>query len=657
MFRISHFIASTILLCLLSINTALSFGDLIPNPLLYNEMPFDVINYDVNLDLRNYSNREVSGNCEITVERLQIYDGDYFIFHLNTLKVISITANDIPVSYSTYGEESSPEFHYRVQYPDAVTNEVVFSIQYEGKVSAENGGTFSWGGVHYEEAVFYALGVGFVAPYISTTRHWMPCFDLPQDKATFNATFKVPADFKVASNGLLTDVKTNEDGSEEYQWVQHYPAATYLLTFAAGPYQLLDYTNYKIPIQVFSLMTDSAKSDFAYSEVSDMNDCFESLFGAYPFEKIGYTNVSKGAMEHQTMISMPRSTIVKLNSTNNSNNVIAAHELSHMWFGNMVTPIDFRHTWLNESFATYCESLWLRCRDGFSAYLINQKYKADYYLKNISQTEGIFPLFDYPRDIPSSNYPQTIYEKGAVVLGMLSWELEKSGHSFEQIMRKYLNIFAYGNAQTKDVFRILESETGENWDWFAEQWVYKAGWPKFEIIFEDFQNNQYSSKMQIRQIQKGDLFKNIPFEITFYINDGTKKSKVIPISHEITDYTLDGIDDFSIDSIKVNEGNIVAGLYELNEIRILTSVNNDLIVKPELFQKDDYFCINVESEGGLANVSIVDIFGRSIVNYEKQLNSGMNSIRFLFNNQNSATYFINLLIDNKYYTYKTNILR
>ncbi len=70
-------------------------------------------------------------------------------------------------------------------------------------------------------------------------------FDLPQDKATYKGTFKVPAHFQAASNGLLKEIRGTTDGAKEYVWEHNFPSATYMLTFAAGPYQLLDYKDYK----------------------------------------------------------------------------------------------------------------------------------------------------------------------------------------------------------------------------------------------------------------------------------------------------------------------------------------------------------------------------------------------------------------------------
>ncbi len=92
-----------------------------------------------------------------------------------------------------------------------------------------------------------------------------------------------------------------------------------------------------------------------------------NTFGQYPFlsEKYGMAEINfGGAMEHQTCTSYG-SFLVR---PNNSRDWVVAHELAHQWWGNLITPTDWRDIWLNEGFATYCEALWIEHVDGEQAY-------------------------------------------------------------------------------------------------------------------------------------------------------------------------------------------------------------------------------------------------------------------------------------------------
>ena len=73
-----------------------------------------------------------------------------------------------------------------------------------------------------------------------------------------------------------------------------------------------------------------------------MVNTFEKRFGKYPFEKVGYVNTPIGSMEHETMISFDMQLVKNNYSIRDTENITAAHELSHQWFGDMVTCRDFR---------------------------------------------------------------------------------------------------------------------------------------------------------------------------------------------------------------------------------------------------------------------------------------------------------------------------
>ncbi|MFA5512150.1 MAG: M1 family aminopeptidase [Candidatus Kapaibacterium sp.] len=651
-----------ILACMAAMGQNLSAEDIIPNPQKYQDMPFDVLSYELNLDLRDYKTKTVIGICTVKVTRNYEVFGNYFIFHLNSLKISSLYMNGVESEYSSYGNEGDADFHYKTAFPEDAGDTVIYIINYSGKMSAETNGVFNWGGVHYEEGATYSLGVGFHAPYISMTRHWMPCFDLPQDKALFKGTFRVPEDIVAASNGLLKELNILDDGSKEYVWVHDFPAATYLLAFAVARYTVVNNFDYKLPLEIYSLQVDSARSEFVYSEVPAMNDCFESYFGDYPFEKIAYANVTKGAMEHQTLISMPRSLVVNLDSKKNSNNETAAHELSHMWFGNMVSPKDFRDVWLNESFATYCESLWNKCRNGNSAYLSSQKTKLENYLNFTIKEEGVLPLYDFSRTVPSSNYPQTIYIKGAVIVGMLNYILNRDYEAglslitFEEFISNYLSKYAYSNVNTDEFISLLSESTGHNYDKFAEQWIYGVGYPKFDIIFDDLKYDKYSNGLSIIQVQEGIIYTEVPLELTFYV-DGNEFTKVFMIDDEVTHIKLEDISDYSIDSLVANSGKEVVALYEINNIGTATSVNRDLHSKIEFFHSNGQIIINYSSVNGLAEFSLINTLGEIIKLNNAGSKPGMNSITINLSDYPQGVYILSALIDGQQFTEKISIIR
>ncbi|MBK7033690.1 MAG: hypothetical protein IPH49_10590 [Ignavibacteria bacterium] len=239
--------------------------------------------------------------------------------------------------------------------------------------------------------------LGFSNNYVSTTQHWLACYDHPSDKATFFARFIVPfSPWKVASNGM--EIYTRPpwpEGKAVYTWSESHPTSTYLLTFAVAPYRMIEMDGV-VPHVFYTLSRDSARSARSYSLVPRMTQTFANIYGEFPFDKVGYCNTAKGAMEHQTMISFP----VSIAQRNDTINATAAHELAHQWFGDCVSPLDFRYAWLTESFATYSECAWLEELRGDSVYRKAVQEKATNYIRNISLRWRVCSLWRTSRAQP-----------------------------------------------------------------------------------------------------------------------------------------------------------------------------------------------------------------------------------------------------------------
>lgn len=517
----------------------------ISGPLNFVQQPFDVLHYDAWLDLTKAPSPEMTGICEITLW----WPGDPasgpFYFHLRGLHVDSVYYDGVPTTAVEHETVESPIYHYTITPPVAARagDTATIRIHYSGRMERERGGV--WGGVTSSGTSLFAMGVGFSNNYLSATQHWLPCYDHPSDKATFRGRFLVKKDKAVASNGLLTS-RSPSDTTTLYDWNHSIPCATYLLTFAVDSYVPVEFPGEDVPMVVYSRRADTAATRVTFKLLPRMVRGFEERFGTYPFEKVGYVNTPIGAMEHQTMISFPRSLSVSRDTVNST----GAHELAHQWFGDLVSPLDFRHAWLNESFATFCESVWEEELKGWDAYLASQRSKGLEYMNRISRNEGIFPLYDFPRSSPSSNYPATIYEKGAVVVGMLRYELGDS--IFFAGIRDYLARYGYSTATTDDLRNVLEEHAGRPLGWFFNQWVSGRGWPVVDVTARATGTGQTIVDLRQTQADSLPVFVNLPVEIGFRTASGEMVYKVVRMNARTMTDVLDGIPEFT--AVTVNEG-------------------------------------------------------------------------------------------------------
>jgi aminopeptidase N len=329
----------------------------------------------------------------------------------------------------------------------------------------------------------------------SDARYWMPCFDEPWDKAERGCAVNIttPDSMSACSNGLL-DSTTTAGGLKTCWWSHHRPISTYLITFAASKWAVIKqwfrYTpSESVYIQNFVWPEDSTSAVSAFAHNVDMIDFFSDSmrYGRYPFEKYGMVEAypfNWGGMENQTM------TMVHRNWVRYGDDNGISHEMSHQWWGDMVTCQDWRNIWLNEGFATNSADLYTYHSQGRSAFLQSIQDEATEYFN--AEARNPRPVYDPPFYPDSIFEPGHTYYKGAWVQHMLRYVEGDTVWSqpgiFFEALRAYGDSFKYGNANTEDYKRIHEQMTGLELDWFFDEWIYDYGYPIYTLGWHGRQN-------------------------------------------------------------------------------------------------------------------------------------------------------------------------
>lgn len=551
----------------------------ISKPTEYIAQNFDVLHYSAIIDLTNLPTPTMKPSvCGIRYR--WIGTPDTFRFHLRSLTVDSViqTSTSFPtrrvVTALKRGSASDATFHYAVpaQSTDQVGDTINLQVYYSGTMTGEPlVNNYTWGGVQRDEDGIYALGVCFFCNYVSATQHWLPCYDHPSDKATSSFIFITDPSYKVASNGTLVN-DTVINGKLNTIWTMQEPSATYLLTFSAQKYTAIKSSHNGIPYLLYSLPRDTASTRISFKLLPRMVDTYSKLFIPYPFEKVGYMNTDKGAMEHQTMIAYPKG----LAQSRDTVNLVGAHELAHQWFGDYVTPYDFRDAWLTESFATYSESLWMEELRGNNGYQIEQQNKINSYIFQYARPgnpyfEGVFPIYDFNRTLPSSNYPRTIYEKGASVLGMLRYHIGDS--AFFGALRSYLRKHALGNATIDTIqqafAQAVAPELRPSIQSFFDEWIRGKGWATLRInALKSKTNNGWSAELSITQTQPDSMgtYTVLPVELSFRDNSNNVIHRVVYVNNKSVTLKLDSLNDFTV--VNTNAGMRVRSLIQVQPITI-----------------------------------------------------------------------------------------
>jgi len=338
--------------------------------------------------------------------------------------------------------------------------------------------------------------------------HWFPCFDYPNDKATSEILATVPSGFKVAANGRLVGVSEDKAaGTATYHWSQGLPHSTYLIFLAAAPYAVVRDSYRNLPVNYWVYPRDEHKVRPTYGKTPEMIAFFSQLFAYdYPWQKYDQVSVPLGggaestsatAMTHRIMVAEEDEPDFPAIG-------IVSHELAHQWWGDLITPRSWGHAWLNESFGTYSDYLYFRHDRGDDEGAVNLQNKLTAYLRE-AKTRYIRPIVSDRYDRPEDMFDSHSYPKGALVLHMLRSIL--GDEIFFKTLSQFLHRYAFDAVDTADFIRSVKTVTGQNLDWFFDQWLFKPGHPVFDLRSEW---DAVGKVVRLRVAQVQDFAKGVP---------------------------------------------------------------------------------------------------------------------------------------------------
>lgn len=641
---------------LMPISTIYAYENLPPSPLEDSNQPFDVLGYNIYLQKLDFETNYLQAYCIMDVEWLSESSAKdlTFYFHLESLTIDSAIAEffdesgelidrQVYIDLGLINADDEATRCYGLAFDEGIaSSQSKITVYYQGEMTTEQSGSFKWGGVQHIDSIMFHLGACFHTDYVSATRHWMPCYDHPGDKASYmihtdGAELSMPPNFAFL------------DGSNPYK------SATYLMAFAAGEFEVLEFTNPELnfPVRVYTRAEDKENSLKAYANTPDMILRFAEVYGDYPYDSLSYVNTPLGSMEHQTFIALAHSLIKGYTKNPTLAESTIAHELAHQWFGNLVTPRNFRHTWLTESFAEFSETYWLESHSR-KAYLDWMFEKSRGYAYTVSKNEGVFSLYDYEREAPSSNYARTIYDKGAVVLHTLR---EKLGDDkFFAGLRAYLDKYKYGNANTSEFTSAVEETTGEDLTKFWDTWVYGIGWPKLSVEYEliSKEDDIHRYKLYISQVQNPEWgrYDDMDVELSIFDKDYKKTQAIFRLEKEpqTIEITLNN----SLKSVIEGRDSIVS-LFSVEDVYPVSVNDNEAAASLTMYynSRSDAFIAVSSRELLNAEIAIIDIFGNFVISAEY---SGT-SIEVPAKHLQSGSYIFIVKNGNDYQSKKVNIVR
>jgi aminopeptidase N len=487
---------------------------------------YDVTFYDIDVT-PDIDKKYLTG--KIDIHFTTVNDFDTLLLDMDPcFKITSISSEHSSIKYKRKKDALFVVFKDKQKTGD----KNVIHISYEGKADSPD----KVATVHWEKDQNGKPYINTSSQGLGSYRLW-PCKYLLYDKPDSSAVrITVPKGLVAVSNGKLRKKEDNET-TVSYAWINHNPINIYNICF-----EVADFASFEIPYAngsayVFSYNEEKAKKHF--EQIPSIIKYLESVFGEYPWKNDGYKIIETpkvGGMEHQTAISC------QLNYINNNGvfDDLIVHETAHEWMGNNITAFDYSDVWIHESFANYCEFLYYEHVAGHKYYMHAMNWWLSHQKKRKNELNEV-PIVK-PEGVRYCSWAAerdgNIYAKGAYMLHTLRCTLED-----DTLFFKLLKTFYTENAKTivrtKTFTDHVNKITGQNYDWFFKQYLYKYKVPKLVYSFEKAKDSElFEFKYQWKDTDKD-------FVLPIWVADRNDTIKLFPTSELKKHTTMNGIN-FSI---------------------------------------------------------------------------------------------------------------
>ncbi len=415
-------------------------------------------------------------------------------------------------------------------------------------------------------------------------RRWIPLYDYPNDKVTHEFIITVPEGNKVLSNGRLVGVSEDHDaGTTTWHWSQEQPHATYLFMLAVGPLTVIEDSLGSLRINYWVYPEDVEDARWIFAKTPRMIAFFSDLF-EYPYPWAKYDQVTTphvgGGAEATSATILGDGVIHDRRAEQDfSWETVIAHEIAHQWWGDLITLREWSHTWLNESFGTYSDYLWTRHESGEDEGAWALLGKKNAYL-NEAHTRYQRPVVFNRYERPHDNFDSHTYPKGACILHQLRFILGDG--PFFRTLSAFLHEHAFEPVDTHDFMKTIKDVTGQNMDWFFEQYILSPGHPVFEIN-SSWDETRGRIRLDVAQVQNRDhgvpIYRT-PVQIGIVAASG-KRVETVWLEHERDTFFFDSTEKPLL--VRFDEGNwlLKEWTYQKSVEQLLYQVRHDDVIGRE----------------------------------------------------------------------------
>lgn len=486
----------------------------------------------------DWTNRQMEGKAIITAKPY-FYATDSLILDAKAMDIHSVTieGNSSKVAFINDGA------FLKIKLPKKYTNKEEYKVVIEYTANPEKVTQEGSSAISDAKGLYFINHDGadpnkhqeiWTQGETEASSVWFPTIDNPVEKTTHEIYMTVQDKFQTLSNGYLADSKPAKTGYRTDHWVMDKPHSTYLFMMTVGEFSIVkdswtrkDGTKMDVNYYVEKKYEEHAKAIFG--ETPRMLGYFSDLLGVeYPWAKYSQVVVRdyvSGAMEntsatiHGDFLYQTKREII-----DGGNESIIAHELFHHWFGDLVTCESWANLPLNESFANYSQYLWDEYKYGKEEADMNAYSEMEGYFLS-AQQGGHVDMIRYDYENKEDMFDGHSYNKGGRILNMLRTYV--GDEAFFAALKEYLTANAYQNTEIAHLRMAFEKVTGEDLNWFFNQWFLESGHP---IVRFEQNYNEVTKELELTIIQKQDFEKwplyRLPIMVDIYTSKGVQRELV-----------------------------------------------------------------------------------------------------------------------------------
>lgn len=470
---------------------------------------------------------------------------------------VKVDDRDHPCEFSVSVKQET----LRIELPREMSGDITLNIEYASHINDKMAGFYRSSYVEENTQRF----IGVTQFQESDARRAFPCMDHPLHKAVFEMELTVPETLQAIANTTISEEVSLGNGKKRIRFEPTPKMSTYLVFFGIGNFDIRQ-DDIDSRVRTATIPGRSEYSEYGLEFGRQALQFCEQYYRIdYPLSKmdlIAVPDFAFGAMENWGAITFRENLLLHypdITSKAGKERIceVIAHEIAHQWFGNLVTPSDWRYLWLNESFATYFGF-------GVVAHYHPQWGIWDQFVNNMTATalarDGLQETFAI--EIPGGEHvvintstAPIIYNKGGSILRQIEGYI--GSDNFRDGLTHYLNQHAYDNADSHHLWEALEEVSQMPVTRLMKSWVEQPGYPLIDVTRQDHQlvlNQRRFTYLDAAFDQNWE----IPINIQLFDGNGSTEIRQVLMTAATIEYDLPE----DVSAYKLNAGQ--TGFYRVH---------------------------------------------------------------------------------------------